>query len=286
MTTFWVKRPRRKFMKQEIANCMKFRKELTKYSYNDDNHTCKLDSWYVNAEENWICQMKCFPAYNKNSSHTSQTPTWHSRKRVEQSMVLIRGNSILSKPKNLSEKTKQIDIKTSILDRFQSQPEHNNWREDWSKYFFHTNIRTLAITHNVSPERDRYAAFYLFRYHPNCGREALWKVVQTIMVLRGQLSAWTQKGGLESADRIKKKWMPRWSGSIKTWMAGLVITRLEMALCSPRTLRCKSYTNASPRIRRRPCLGKPRRMDSDIWQLVVSIQVDRRMLGEIRMDLE
>ena len=43
----------------------------------------------------------------KKSSHTSKTPTWHSRRRVEQSMVLIRGNSIISKPKNLSEKSRQ-----------------------------------------------------------------------------------------------------------------------------------------------------------------------------------
>ena len=52
VTTFRVKRPRRNFMKQEIANCIKFRKELTKYSYNDVNHMWKLDSKYVIAEEN------------------------------------------------------------------------------------------------------------------------------------------------------------------------------------------------------------------------------------------
>ena len=80
--------------------------------------------------------------------------------------------------------------------------------------------------------------------------------------------------------------MPRWSGSRKTWMAGSVIIQFEMAFCSPRTLSCESKTNASPRIRRRACLGKPRRMDSDIWQLVVSIQVDRVMVGEIKMDLK
>ena len=39
-------------MKQEIANCIKLRKELTKYSYNDVKHTWKLDSKYVIAEEN------------------------------------------------------------------------------------------------------------------------------------------------------------------------------------------------------------------------------------------
>ena len=52
VTSLLVKRPRRKFMKQEIANCMKFRKGLTKYSYNDELHTWKLDSKYVIAEEN------------------------------------------------------------------------------------------------------------------------------------------------------------------------------------------------------------------------------------------
>ena len=80
--------------------------------------------------------------------------------------------------------------------------------------------------------------------------------------------------------------MPRWSGSRKTWMAGLVIIQVEMVLCSPRALRCKSFSNALPRIRRRACLGNPRRMDSDIWQVVVSIQVDRLMVGEIKMALE
>ena len=52
VTTFCVKRPRRKFMKQEIANCMKFREEVTKYSFNDVIHTWELDSKYVIAEEN------------------------------------------------------------------------------------------------------------------------------------------------------------------------------------------------------------------------------------------
>ena len=79
--------------------------------------------------------------------------------------------------------------------------------------------------------------------------------------------------------------MPRWSGSRKTRMAGLVIIQLEMVLCSPQTLRCKFFTNASPTITRRACLGKPRRMDSNSWQLVVIIQVDRLMVGEIKMDL-
>ena len=54
------------FMQQEISNCMmKFRQEVTKYSFNDVIHTWWLDSKYVIAEENLICQRKCFPAYNK-----------------------------------------------------------------------------------------------------------------------------------------------------------------------------------------------------------------------------
>ena len=146
-------------------------------------------------------------------------------------------------------------------------------------------IKTLDITHNISPEqRDRYAAFYHFRYHPNFPREALWKVEQTIMKLRGQRSAWTQR-----RVRFHRSFQEEIDAAMiwiqKTRMAGLVIRQLEMALCSPQALRCKSYTNASPRIRRRACLGKPRRVDSDIWQLVVSIQVDRLMVGEIKMDL-
>ena len=46
------KAAKKNFMKQEIANGMKFRKGLTKYSFNDDIHTWKLDSKYVIAEEN------------------------------------------------------------------------------------------------------------------------------------------------------------------------------------------------------------------------------------------
>ena len=38
--------------KQEIENCMKFRKGLTKYSFNDVIHSWTLDSKYVIAEEN------------------------------------------------------------------------------------------------------------------------------------------------------------------------------------------------------------------------------------------
>ena len=70
------------------------------------------------------------------------------------------------------------------------------------------------------------------------------------------------------------------------WL-GLVIIQLEMVLCSPRALRCKSFSNALPRIRRRACLGKPRRMDSDIWQVVVSAsRWTDSWWGEIKMALE
>ena len=56
-------------------------------------------------------------------------------------MVLIRGNSILSKPKKLSENSRQ----KAFLRRFlttsrmmrnftQAQPKHNNWTEEWSTF--------------------------------------------------------------------------------------------------------------------------------------------------------
>ena len=134
----------------------------------------------------------------KNSSHTSHTPTWHSRKRVEQSKVLIRGNGILSKPKNLSEKSwEKVYIRrfltaSRVMKNFTQASLNITSGQKKGQFFFYNG--TIDITHNVSPEqRDRYAAFYNFRYHPNFLREALWKVVQTIMKLRGQLSAWTQR---------------------------------------------------------------------------------------------
>ena len=39
------------FMKQAIANCMKFSEGLTKYNVSVVIHMCKLDSKYVDAEE-------------------------------------------------------------------------------------------------------------------------------------------------------------------------------------------------------------------------------------------
>ena len=50
-TTSWVKRPRRKCMKQAIANCMKFSEGLTKYNVSVVILTWKLDSKYVHADE-------------------------------------------------------------------------------------------------------------------------------------------------------------------------------------------------------------------------------------------
>ena len=52
VTTFSMRRHRRKLMKQATARYMKFSNELTKYSVNVVIHSLKLDFKCVNAEEN------------------------------------------------------------------------------------------------------------------------------------------------------------------------------------------------------------------------------------------
>ena len=107
---------------------------------------------------------------------------------VEQSMLLIRGNSIFTKPKNLSEKIKAKGTYTSILDRFKndekihtSQPEHNNWTEERSQFFSkkktseHSILRTTSLQNNEidTPRSITFDTIQIFRetpYEKSCRR--------------------------------------------------------------------------------------------------------------------
>ena len=130
-------------------------------------------------------------------------------------MLLIRGNSIFTKPKNLSAKIKAKGIYTSILDRFQndekihaSQPEHNNWTEERSHFFFkkkkkHQNIsilRTTSLQNNEidTPRSITFDTIQIFRETPyeKSSRQS-WNYADNCQH--------DNTGGLESTDHVEKK---------------------------------------------------------------------------------
>ena len=150
-----------------------------------------------------MCQRKCFPAYNKKIQTTHRwrlhdipenvwSKAWCSSVAIEsfpsQRIYLTnqgrRHIYVDSWPLPEGWEISRKPARTSITTGQKKGPN----------FFSKKKNRTLDISYNVSPEqRDRYAAFYHFRYHLNFWRQALWKVVQTIMKLRGQLTAWIKR---------------------------------------------------------------------------------------------
>ena len=80
-------------------------------------------------------------------------------------------------------------IASRMTKHFMQASLEHYWTDEWCTYLDY--IRTIDITHNVSPEqRERYAALYHFRYSSKIyGERSYEKSSRLIMELRGRLSA-------------------------------------------------------------------------------------------------
>ena len=199
--------------------------------------------------------------------------------------------------KEFMRKIKQ-GIYTSILARFQndevfhtSQLQHQ-WTEEWCEYL--GCVGSLDITHNASPEqRERYAALYHFRYHPTYTEKDPTEKSSRLSRNYSGHCQHEQRSRSESTDHIEKKQMSRWSGPREAWMGNMALTHLEMVLHGEPTLRCKFYTEASSRIRRRASLGKKEQVSGNREELTLTSDNwwnaywwNKSGWGKIKMDLE
>ena len=147
------------------------------------------------------------------------------------------------------------------------------------------NARSQAWCSAVSRQLERCATLNQFRYHPQQmetgpmkSRPDYHKTSRAIVSINKDASQNTRSmrrnNYREDLDPEKLDWLVRLSHNWKRYFA---VNRISDS---------KLHTKASSRIRRRACLGKPRSINSYIWQLVESKLVEQVLVGEITMDKE
>ena len=224
-------------------------------------------------------------------SNSSNTPARHSKVCPEPRHGAQPWQKHHFFAKECMRKINKKGIHSSIHDRFQndevfhaSQLQHN-WTKEWCEYLDY--VRTIDTTHNASTEQlERYAALYHFRYHPEFLEKGPYeKSSRPSRNCAGHCQHEQEAGQnpqitsrrnkcRDDLDSEKLEWLIWLSHN---WKWYFEVNR-HSGFNSTRRHHRESEKRAS--------LGKPRSIDSNIWQLVESKLVEQVLVGKFKMDME